>query len=94
MASPMSSVWVVDTSSLLSIKHYLKHESHQKYLGYLTEQSECLYCPPQVIKELLRGKDEDVFAQWAKKKRDCYLNIDNREYRLLLLTTLLSYVLP
>ena len=67
MASPMSSVWVVDTSSLLSIKHYLKHESHQKYLGYLTEQSECLYCPPQVIKELLRGKDEDVFAQWAKK---------------------------
>ena len=26
--------------------------------------------------------------------RDCYLNIDNREYRLLLLTTLLSYVLP
>ena len=33
------------------------------------------------------------YAAWVNEG-DCYLNIDNREYRLLLLTTLLSYVLP
>ena len=65
----MTRVWVVDTSSLLFIKRYLKRESHRKYLNYLMTQSEWLYCPPQVIQELLAVGNEDVFTEWAKKNK-------------------------
>ena len=40
------------------------------------------------------GRLVQIGLQQGIKTGDCYLNIDNREYRLLLLTTLLSYVLP
>lgn len=68
-------IWVMDTSSILSIKHRIQPKYRPDHLTQLTKfiNSDLVVCPPQVVKELTEVKKPDQYSAWAKnvKQKAC-----------------------
>lgn len=61
-------LWVMDTSSILFIKHRIQPHHRGAHLGQLTQLVDdgLVVCPPKVASELVKVKRPDQFTAWAK----------------------------
>ena len=81
-------IYVIDTSSLISVKEVIKPEKRQQVFMVLTSicQQDALVFPPEVFKELEVGAKSgkpDLPYQWAKENKDrgCRLGSCHEELR-------------
>lgn len=61
-------IWVMDTSSILYIKHRIQVPKRKTHLGYLEDlvNKGHVVSPPKVLSELTNIERPDIFTAWAK----------------------------